>query len=61
MNTHYASVDAHVHFYTSEDLATVEGQLPYSPPAPHSLSDYLDTMEWAPAACSHSRQASSFV
>lgn len=47
MSTDYASVDAHVHFYTSEDLANVEGQLPYSPPAPHSLSDYLERLEQA--------------
>ncbi|WP_245464114.1 amidohydrolase family protein [Rhizobium sp. NXC24] len=39
--TENLSIDGHVHFFTASDLAAVEGQLPYSLPSPHSLSDYL--------------------
>lgn len=37
-------IDAHVHFYSSEDLARVAGGLPYALPAPHPLSTYLDAL-----------------
>ncbi|MER8836988.1 amidohydrolase family protein [Mesorhizobium sp. M0909] len=37
-------IDAHVHFYTARDLARVTGGVPYTLPAPHPLSTYLDTL-----------------
>ncbi|WP_436643234.1 amidohydrolase family protein [Microbaculum sp. FT89] len=37
-------IDAHVHFYTARDLARAAGPKPYSMPAPHTLTDYLDTL-----------------
>ncbi|WP_210339508.1 amidohydrolase family protein [Ensifer sp. ENS08] len=42
MSTESMLVDAHVHFYTSADLEAVKGLLPYSLPAPHTLSAYLE-------------------
>jgi predicted TIM-barrel fold metal-dependent hydrolase len=37
-------IDTHVHFYTARDLARVGGGLPYTLPAPHPLSAYLDAL-----------------
>ncbi|MDK1374078.1 MULTISPECIES: amidohydrolase family protein [unclassified Sinorhizobium] len=34
-------IDGHVHFFTAADLARVAGQLPYTLPDPHTLTDYL--------------------
>jgi predicted TIM-barrel fold metal-dependent hydrolase len=36
--------DNHVHFYSSADLQRVSGSLPYSLPAPHPLTAYLDRL-----------------
>ncbi|MCY1315308.1 hypothetical protein D9M68_186410 [compost metagenome] len=44
MGTENIRVDAHVHFYTSDDLAAAEGRLPYLLPAPHPLSEYLERL-----------------
>ncbi|MHC8319887.1 amidohydrolase family protein [Pseudomonas sp. GB2N2] len=37
-------IDSHVHFYTSQDLRRVAGSLPYTLPAPHPLTAYLDKL-----------------
>ncbi|WP_426130380.1 amidohydrolase family protein [Pararhizobium sp. PWRC1-1] len=44
MSTESWGVDAHAHFYTSDDLAAVDETLPYALPAPHSLSEYLQRL-----------------
>ncbi|MCI9877241.1 amidohydrolase family protein [Pseudomonas atacamensis] len=36
--------DSHVHFFTSQDLRRVSAALPYTLPAPHSLTAYLDNL-----------------
>jgi len=37
-------IDSHVHFYTANDLQRVAGLLPYTLPAPHPLTSYLDAL-----------------
>lgn len=37
-------IDSHVHFYTAQDLRRVAGSLPYTLPAPHPLTNYLDQL-----------------
>lgn len=37
-------IDSHVHFYTSEDLRRAGSSLPYTLPAPHPLTVYLDQL-----------------
>lgn len=37
-------IDAHVHFYTAQDLYRVAGQLPYAKPTPHPLTPWLEQL-----------------